>query len=469
MKETELDQAIASSLDSIWLKLRGIERITEKVKKIGAGSKRNDNYLFITSRGSRGGIVIDGCYCSLRPGSVFICSSGQRVEWIDKEPDDGIYVLHFMMGQIREPLKETTTGEASVCQALRIRGEYNIVPAASILDKCQIIEQGWSSGSVPDRLYSDAAFFELLGMTLNSMLQKEVEGLGRARLELETRFTETIPVDQLAELAGMSRYHFMRSFKEKYGKSVVDYATELRMNEAKRLMAEKNKLSLRAIAERAGYNNATYFSRLFKKQVGLAPVVYLRNRAWKVAAYSWANIGQLLPLQIIPHAAPIDQYWNDYYRKKYQADVTVLLSHDYEFNREALRRSPPDCIVALDYNMPAGERKRLEEIAPVLLIPWEGTDWRGHLRVAADFTNKASEAESWLSQYDERAERARQAIPAVFRERDTLVLKVSGSQLLIVGRRAGTVLYDDLHFRVPLPLKEGNSWLRAITIIELGA
>jgi len=457
-------------LEHIWLKLRGIERRKE-TGTFELRSEQDDHHWLIVAESDQGGIVIDGCYFSMRLGAVFICSSNQRVEWIDSELEGrSIYLLRFEMNvQARESTYAMTINGERQDGSLQLHGEYQIMPLVSAIEKCHIIERYWNSGKVPDRFYSEAAFHELLGMILNSSFQGTTIAVERARRELEERFVETVSIDHLAELAGMSRYHFMRLFKEKYRKSVGDYVTELRLNEAKRLMAEPNELTLRDIAERVGYNNAAYFSRLFKKQVGFAPVVYLRNQALKVAAYSWANVGQLIPLQIIPYAAPIDQYWDDYYRKRYQADVAVHLSHDYEFNRKALCRARPDCIITLDYLMPDEELEKLEQIAPVLRVPWEGTDWRGHLRVVADFINKAKEAENWLSHYDLRVEMAKRLIPVALREKDTLILKVSGRQLSIVGRRAASVLYNDLQLIPPLSLKEGNDWLRTVTVEQVGA
>lgn len=81
---------------------------------------------------------------------------------------------------------------------------------------------------------------------------------------LEQHYTEDITIDRLAATAGLSRYHFMRLFKEKFGKGVIEYVTDLRLKEARRLMRGQTKLSLTDIAYKVGYKNETYFSNMFK-------------------------------------------------------------------------------------------------------------------------------------------------------------------------------------------------------------
>ncbi|OCT14166.1 hypothetical protein A8709_25330 [Paenibacillus pectinilyticus] len=81
------------------------------------------------------------------------------------------------------------------------------------------------------------------------------------------------------------------------------------------LLMENPKLKLCEVAKQVGYNDEYYFIRKFKQLVGIPPATYMKNRQRKVAAYSFANIGQLLALKIEPFAAPMDHYWTDMYRR----------------------------------------------------------------------------------------------------------------------------------------------------------
>lgn len=77
--------------------------------------------------------------------------------------------------------------------------------------------------------------------------------------------------------------HFMlgktqlcKIFRENTGQSPIDYYTDLKMKEAKRLLREKND-SVSQIADKLGYSSIHIFSRAFKKSVGYSPTVYAKS------------------------------------------------------------------------------------------------------------------------------------------------------------------------------------------------
>ena len=77
--------------------------------------------------------------------------------------------------------------------------------------------------------------------------------------------------------------HFMigktqlcKIFRENTGQSPIDYYTDLKMKEAKRLLREKND-SVSQIADKLGYSSIHIFSRAFKKSVGFSPTVYSKS------------------------------------------------------------------------------------------------------------------------------------------------------------------------------------------------
>nr|WP_273387127.1 helix-turn-helix domain-containing protein [Cohnella zeiphila] len=261
---------------------------------------------------------------------------------------------------------------------------------------------------------------------------------------MERHSERNITIDELAEMAGLSRYYYMRLFKSSYGISAMDYLTELRMNKAKRLM-EQSKPKLREIAGQVGYADEFYFIRKFKQQIGIPPATYIRNRKRRVAAYSFPNIGQLLALQIVPFAAPMDHGWTDLYRRKYRTDISTTLSHHYEFNLAALRDARPDCIIGVDAFLPPEEQQRVREIAPALFVPWRTDDWRGHLRRISEFLDMSEGAEAWLRRYDRLAARTREQVRRFVRQEKVLVVQRGEDGYHVYGRKTvAGVLYEDL-------------------------
>lgn len=69
---------------------------------------------------------------------------------------------------------------------------------------------------------------------------------------------------------------FSYAFKEYTGKNFVNYLKELRVNEAKRLLAETN-LRVIEISQRVGYENEKHFMKIFKSVSGVSPTEYRKN------------------------------------------------------------------------------------------------------------------------------------------------------------------------------------------------
>lgn len=82
---------------------------------------------------------------------------------------------------------------------------------------------------------------------------------------------------RLAELAGMSEFHFNRLFKRATGVPPSQYQIRLRLDAARRLLRETDR-SVITIANDVGYSNPSHFARLFRKETGLSPTDYRRQR-----------------------------------------------------------------------------------------------------------------------------------------------------------------------------------------------
>ncbi len=96
----------------------------------------------------------------------------------------------------------------------------------------------------------------------------------RAKLYMAGHFTDSnLMLGDVARAVGMSESRFSTVFAQESGKTFTEYLTWLRLNRAKELLAGTDKKSAQ-IALEAGYNDAHYFSYLFKKNLGLTPGEY---------------------------------------------------------------------------------------------------------------------------------------------------------------------------------------------------
>ncbi len=85
--------------------------------------------------------------------------------------------------------------------------------------------------------------------------------------------TEKITVDDLAYLAGFSKFHFARLFKTFAGMSSYEYLTQKRIAYAERLLIEPN-LTITEVAMRSGFNSLSTFNRIFKTAKNCTPSEY---------------------------------------------------------------------------------------------------------------------------------------------------------------------------------------------------
>lgn len=93
---------------------------------------------------------------------------------------------------------------------------------------------------------------------------------------MRNNLTMNLNLEDLAKIAKMSKYHFCRSFKKHYGIAPMQYFVELRISKAKELLMFSD-LNITQIAYSVGFNDARYFSQVFKQKESLAPAEYAKK------------------------------------------------------------------------------------------------------------------------------------------------------------------------------------------------
>ena len=93
-------------------------------------------------------------------------------------------------------------------------------------------------------------------------------------------YAQNITIKSVADALFVSESHLMHVLKEELGVTFNECLTRQRINEAKRLLAQGNAL-IYEVAMKVGYNDAKYFSQVFKKSTGLTPIEYLQMKEQK--------------------------------------------------------------------------------------------------------------------------------------------------------------------------------------------
>ena len=102
--------------------------------------------------------------------------------------------------------------------------------------------------------------------------------LRRARDHFDRHYAEDFDLDLVAGLAGMSRYHFLRSFALTYGSTPAAYLAERRVERAQDLLRAAN-LTVTEVCHAVGYTSLGSFSSKFREIVGESPSEFQRRYA----------------------------------------------------------------------------------------------------------------------------------------------------------------------------------------------
>lgn len=130
---------------------------------------------------------------------------------------------------------------------------------------------------------------EKLGEVLERLLEmsEDIDGNGveeeinlttiqRIIQEIRENYAENITLTDLSKKYGISISHLSSLLKTELKLSFTEYIASRRIQKAKELLGD-DKLSIEEIAEKVGYNDYFYFTKVFKKNTGISPSKYRKN------------------------------------------------------------------------------------------------------------------------------------------------------------------------------------------------
>lgn len=104
------------------------------------------------------------------------------------------------------------------------------------------------------------------------------QGITAVALYMNQHYKEKLTIEELAQMAGLSKNYFISSFKKYMGEPPHTYLMKLRISYAK-LLLEFSEETITEIAEQCGFQKANTFSTTFKKATGMSPMEYKKIQA----------------------------------------------------------------------------------------------------------------------------------------------------------------------------------------------
>ena len=95
---------------------------------------------------------------------------------------------------------------------------------------------------------------------------------------LAHHYMQDVSLEQAAEAMGMSSFYFSRFFRTSYNQTFLEYLTAYRIDRAVELLWQTD-IPVREIASRVGYTDANYFTKVFKRHLGMTPTDYRNHNA----------------------------------------------------------------------------------------------------------------------------------------------------------------------------------------------
>lgn len=129
---------------------------------------------------------------------------------------------------------------------------------------------------------------ELITYTVEFLLEKvrlaAMLPFGKQRKEIieaqnyvKTNLNKKIVMEEVAKMLHMNASHFSRLFKQESGETFIEFVTKTKMEHAKQYLLQTDK-SVDQIAVMLGYDNTSYFIKVFKSFCGMSPLHYKREK-----------------------------------------------------------------------------------------------------------------------------------------------------------------------------------------------
>ncbi|MDR1950468.1 MAG: helix-turn-helix domain-containing protein [Spirochaetaceae bacterium] len=133
------------------------------------------------------------------------------------------------------------------------------------------IEEAQSPEELTDILYLIVE--RLSGQIFSFQGIRHASALKKAERFIWENYTRKISLQEIADASGLSAPYFSSIFKEEMGENLSNYLNRLRVEKATTLLAESN-LSLNEIALTCGFEDQSWFSKIFKSHTGISPGKY---------------------------------------------------------------------------------------------------------------------------------------------------------------------------------------------------
>ncbi len=115
---------------------------------------------------------------------------------------------------------------------------------------------------------------------------------------IHQNYATDITLDTLAAFMHLNKSYVSRTFKEMIGTTYSHYLRRYRIERAKEILQTTNE-TITIIAEKVGYPDIAYFSRIFKKETGMTPNDYKQLTAHATPPADFSSISKSFSTKLL--------------------------------------------------------------------------------------------------------------------------------------------------------------------------
>lgn len=136
--------------------------------------------------------------------------------------------------------------------------------------------------------------------------QREDATIAKCQEWVALNYDQDVPVAAMAKLSRLPERSFKRRFLQATGMSPMEYVHTVRLEEAKHVL-ETSGMPIEAVANEVGYEDASFFGRLFRRKVGLTPALYRKKFLTLRRAISEEGADRARDLGKVPSTKPVHE------------------------------------------------------------------------------------------------------------------------------------------------------------------
>ncbi len=206
-----------------------------------------------------------GLSVTINPGDVHSCNPKQG-QWSYRM----LFVESAWVGQVQQEMLACPASDYLAFERQLVSDKQTYALLNQLFLKIQLEQNPLEQESLL------LAFFEQQ-FASQQRFRSDVSSVAKPQLQrvrecIQDQLQHNLSLSELAAIAGLSRYHLVRSFKQVYGLSPHAFQLNQRINRAKGLLREGR--SIVDTANQLGFADQSHFQRNFKKRIALTPRQY---------------------------------------------------------------------------------------------------------------------------------------------------------------------------------------------------